>query len=191
MSDEPSKKQNKTDWSRVSTSLQPSAAEPNAVVPAQNRPTELAEVNAIKVPKMEAPRGILSEFKANHIKRKAAMTALQTHYDGQLDVLTHTLAKVGQVEKSRADVVAEEFLKELDAKHLEVLVELGMRNKQTRERALLELTDQTVRTVRDVMAKDWPEELIQETLQQLFALRKRVIGEILKELGSEYESEAR
>jgi hypothetical protein len=175
----------KTDWSMVSASI--SKYPSRSITPAPIRSTELAEANAINVPELKAPDGILSQFKANLIKRKAAMTALQTHYDSQLDVLTHTLAKAAQVEKSRADVMAEEYLNELDAKHLEVLAQLGMRNKQTRERALLELTDQTVARMRDVMAKDWPQELIEETISDLLALRKKVLAEILKELGSAYD----
>lgn len=185
--------QKKTDWSQVTGALakSPDASRtlPVQQADAENNSADLPAPSRIEVPEMTAPAGILTQFKENRIKRKSALAALQTHYDKQLDVLTHTLSRVGQVEKARADVIAEEYLKELDAKHLEVLVELGMRNKQTRERALLELTDQTVKTIQDVMAKDWPEELISETINQLFSLRKRVIAELLKELGSDYASD--
>ena len=182
----------KTDWSRVNAQLvkqDPQRNVPSRSDTRENLPADLTAPSQIEIPEMTAPAGILTQFKENRIKRKSALAALQTHYDKQLDVLTHTLSRVGQVEKARADVIAEEYLKELDAKHLEVLVELGMRNKQTRERALLELTDQTVKTIQDVMAKDWPEELISETINQLFSLRKRVIAELLKELGSDYASD--
>lgn len=190
MSDDlPPRQDAKTDWSRVSNSIAKTPEKAAEVVARAQRSAEAFETNAIQVPELSAPSGILSQFKANLIKRRSAMAALQTHYDSQLDVLSHTLARAGQVEKSRADVVAEEYLKELDAKHLEVLAELGMRNKETRERALIALTDQTVIKVREVMSKDWPEELIQETLQELFTLRKRVIAEILRELGSAYATD--
>lgn len=185
--------QQKTDWSRVNSQLVKHSDPQRNISPGNesrdNLPADLPAPSQIEVPEMTAPAGILTQFKENRIKRKSALAALQTHYDKQLDVLTHTLSRVGQVEKARADVIAEEYLKELDAKHLEVLVELGMRNKQTRERALLELTDQTVKTIQDVMAKDWPEELISETINQLFSLRKRVIAELLKELGSDYATD--
>lgn len=180
----------KTDWSRTNAILNKDAVNRGELIMPPPPPRGLATTqSAIDVPEMSAPQGILSEFKANRIKRKAAMAALQTHYDNQLDVLAHTLSKAALVEKSRADVTADHFLKELDAQHLEVLAELGMRNKQTREQSLIDLTEQTCQRIREVQEKDWPPQLVEETLQQLLGLRKRYIAEILAELGSAYEKE--
>ncbi len=90
------------------------------------------------------------------------------------------------MKKTQADVLAKEYLSELDARHLEVLTEIGLRNKDTREKALLELTDRTVEKLREVQAKDWPEALIEDTIDKLLGLRQRLVDEILEELGGDY-----
>jgi len=86
-------------------------------------------------------------------------------------------------------LLAEEYLKKLDAKHLEVLAQLGMRNASTRWKAVTDLTDMAVAQVREVEGKEWPEKLIKNTVEKVFALRERVAAEIMKELGSEYTKE--
>lgn len=153
---------------------------------AAGNPNVLAAVNV--APSVEEDRlGILGKWKANRIGRKSAMESIQLHYASELDILAHRLSKAAQVKKAHTDVLAEEYLKELDSKHLAVLSEFGLRNKETRERALIELTDATAAKLREVQEKDWPEELIHDTIVQLFALRKRVVAEMMKELGEDYQ----
>lgn len=143
----------------------------------------------VVLPDMSASRGILMKWREQKLGRKAAMRALEAHYQSQLDALTYSLAKAVQVQKARADVIAEEYLKELDSRQLELLTELGLRNKETRERALLELTEMTAAKLREVQTKDWPEELMRDTISKLLALRKRVVGEMMKELGGDYSDD--
>ena len=87
--------------------------------------------------------------------------------------------------KARADVDYENYLKELDAEHLEVLAELGLRNKDVRERTLLQLTEMTAVKLKEVQAADWPNELKDATVNELFELRKRFAAEMMKELGGD------
>jgi len=129
------------------------------------------------------------KFRERKISRKAALKALEASYNSQLDALTHSLVKAVQVQKTRADVVAEEYLKELDARHMEVMDELGLRNKETRERTLVTLTDQTVAKIKEVQAKDWPPSMIADTMNELHKLRKRFIAEMMKEVGGDYADE--
>ncbi len=179
--------QDKTDWSFIDEQIdRQQSTEKNALTPTTANRSELAATDSVRVPELAVPDGILSQFKANTIKRKAALAALQTHYDSQIDVLAHTLSKAAQVEKSRADVTARQFRKELDSKHLEVLAQLGMRNKDTRERALLDLTDQTTARLLEVGQKDWPQHFKDTVIKDLMVLHKRYIDEIVAELGSEY-----
>ncbi len=135
----------------------------------------------------ESPQGVLAKFHSNRLSRKASIAALRSHYDNQLEALRYTLAKACQVSKARADATAEKHLKELDAGHLEALGQLGLRNKETRERTLIELTDSTVEKLKEVQSKDWPPSLIEETIRQLFEVRKRAVAEIMNELGDESE----
>lgn len=180
-----------TDWSFIDEQISKQHSEPqNALTPTTNRRSELTESKdsiSMQVPELSVPDGLLSQFKANQIKRKSALAALQTHYDSQIDVLKHTLSRAAQVEKSRADVTASQFLKELDSKYLEVLAQLGMRNKDTREKAILDLTDQTAVRLQEVQGKNWPQQFKDSIIDQLMSLHQRYIDEIVADLGSEYE----
>jgi hypothetical protein len=131
----------------------------------------------------DEPRGILAKFQKQILSRKASIEALKARYDSELEFLTHKLSKACQVEKAKIDVMAEQFLQELDAQNLQVLSELGLRNKETRERALLALTESTVAKLKEVQEKDWPPTLIDSVVGELLALRKRVVDEIMAELG--------
>ncbi|TWU27558.1 hypothetical protein [Bythopirellula polymerisocia] len=179
-----------TDWSFIDEQIRKKDSEPrDALIPTANRQSALAESKgsiSMQVPELSVPDGLLSQFKANQIKRKSALEALQTHYGSQIDVLKHTLSRAAQVEKSRADVTASQFLKELDSKYLEVLAQLGMRNKDTREKAILDLTDQTTVRLREVAAKDWPQQFKDSIISELMSLHQRYIDEIVAELGSDY-----
>lgn len=189
----------KTDWSltdTVATSERVTAphAEPaaRAAERTELQPSGRSSVPAaptVALPDTTAPQGILMRWRENKLGRKAALRALEAHYDSQLDALTHSLTKAVQVQKARADVIAGEYLRELDARQLEMLAELGLRNKDTRERALLELTEMTAAKLREVQDKDWPAELVRDTIGELLALRKRVVAEIMKELGGAYSDD--
>jgi hypothetical protein len=182
----------KTDWEKTEalirrTSLTPAEREgapeePSAQVPVVRDSMAVGH----PIPDAKALQGILAQWKANTLERRAALDAMKENYASQLTVLKHCLTAVAKVKKSQADVLAREYLSELDARHLEVLTEIGLRNKDTREKALLELTDRTVEKLREVQAKDWPEALIEDTIQKLLGLRERLLAEILEELGREY-----
>jgi len=143
----------------------------------------------VALPDTTASRGIMMQWKENKLGRKAALKALEAHYNGQLDALTHSLSKAVQVQKARADVVAAEYLRELDARHIAMMAELGLRNKDTRERTLITLTDQTAARLAEVQSKDWPEELIADVMNSLFTLRRRMVAEMMKELGGDYSDD--
>lgn len=193
MSGESENHEKKTDWKQTEdlirrTALTPSEIEaapedPAAQVPEVRTPTPLSH----PVPDAKAMQGILAKWKASTLERRAALEALKENYGSQLSVLKHCLTAAAKVKKTQADVLAKEYLSELDARHLEVLTEIGLRNKETREKALLELTDRTVEKLREVQAKDWPESLIEDTIGRLLGLRERLVEEILEELGSDQE----
>lgn len=177
MSDKPKK----TDWSTAEKRLQrKKEMDPETTLPAKQEELSIAVQN--HVGRLDT---ILTQYKAKKIQRRAALEALQEAYDKQVDVFKHGLAQAARSKKIQIDVYAEQFLKDLDARHLEALTEIGLRNKDTRERTLIELTDQTAQKLKTVQDKDWPEALILETIDDLNALRKRLVAEIMQELGSE------
>lgn len=185
----------KTDWS-LTNSIRRTTAPPEreeneqrAVSRSGLQPgghSSVPSAPAVALPDTSASRGIVMQWKENKLGRKAALKALEAQYNGQLDALTHSISKAVQVQKARADVVASEYLRELDARHIAMMAELGLRNKDTRERTLITLTDQTAARLAEVQSKDWPEELIADVMNNLFTLRRRVVAEMMKELGGEY-----
>lgn len=189
----------KTDWTLAESVLNSDSAQ-SAVSSEIARSLKTAELVPatdvglpaalnLSVPAEETSRGILMKFRERKISRKAALKALEASYNSQLDALNHSLVKAVQVQKTRADVVADEYLKELDARHMAVMDELGLRNIETRAQTLLKLTDQTVAKVKEVQERDWPQPMIEETVNELFKLRKRFIAEMMKEAGGDYADE--
>ena len=177
----------KTDWGFLEPIRNPEKRETGKVSRASGQselvPVEQSDVPASIIP-AEPDTNSFGWFDPRKgIAKKAALQELEVFYEKRLDVLAYKLEQAGQVEKARSHLIAEEYLKELDAQHLEVLSQIGLRNKDTRERGLLQLTDMTVARLKEVNEKDWPPELVNETIQELFALRKRYVAEMMRELG--------
>ena len=187
----------KKDWSRVDSVLssKPPPATPGqlartpeaTLAPAENfaAPTPLM----VPQPDLMASQGFIAKFKANQLGRKAMLEQLQTQYNGQLEVLKETVSQAVKVHKSRIGVAAEEYLRTLDSKHLELLTQLGMRNAATRWKAVTDLTDMAVAKINEVESKNWPQRFIDDTIEKIFTVRERVAGEIMKELGIEHSQD--
>ena len=184
----------KSDWSFIDSMRSKADAETETrseLVPASGQLLPNAEERGpgslANVPREEPelPEGILARFQAKAVSRRAALDALKVNYDFQIDSLKHNLSRALQVSNAKADTMAEEFLMELDAQHLTVLGKLGLRNKETRERVLMELTDSTVNTIRELQGKDWPQQFIEDAINQSMKLRERAINEIMRDIGGQ------
>jgi hypothetical protein len=127
--------------------------------------------------------GFLERLQKGQIDRRTAVSEFQDRCDAQLEALRFQLRKAVSVSNARADLVAEEYLKGLDAEHLEVLADLGLRNTRTRAESLKSVTDMIVQQMKEVQEKDWPAALIDSTIDELLALRARTCAELMRELG--------
>ena len=180
------------DWSRVERLNNPkpeATGDSRAMVPASSQPNPPAVAappvqGSIALP-VEQPRDFISRLKANAKNRKAMMEALDAHYASQLDGLRAQLSAGLRVHKSKLNLQAEEYLKSLDAQHLEVLGQLGIRNADTRWKAIMELNDMAVEKIKEVQEKQWPESLIDETISQILSVKNRVAAEVMREFGAE------
>ena len=173
----------KSDWSKIDSILGYKQSSPDEV----HQPKEIS-LSGDSVPldhsiKQQDPVGILAKLQQGRLTRKASLSAMKARYDSQIEVLCHQLTQAVVVEKAKVDVLADQYLKEIDSQHLAVLSELGLRNKETRERALLKLTQSTVDRLKEVQEMDWPEAIIHETIGQILQLKTRAVGEIMSELG--------
>lgn len=129
--------------------------------------------------------GFLERLQKGQIDRRTAVSEFRERCNVQLETLRFQLRKALSVSNARADLVAEEYLKGLDAEHLEVLAGLGLRNTRTRAESLKAVTDMIVQQMKEVQEKDWPEALIDSTLDELLTLRERTCAELMRELGDQ------
>ena len=193
MSDTSEPDSNKTDWSRVEArikakqGLSPGFKQiPSPITHGEgdpDHPIVPASIN-LPTPETDSPRGILHQWKLNRIDRKTALEAIQARYDAQLDALRYQLQKAVTVSNARADRIAEEFLKKLDAEHMEVLTDLGLRNAATRADALIKVREMIASKLSEVQSKNWPQSLLDRAIDDILELERRVCAEMMKELGT-------
>lgn len=184
----------KTDWSRVEEARKKAqgGANPNQL-PVVTRPPTPLEAQHSNAPSALAvdtlstnePQGILGRWKKNTISRRATLQALQAHYDAELDKFEHRLKQQVRVEKDRVDTFAKEYLAKLDLEHLKVIRELDVENADTRGEVMHTLNDKITARLREAKSADWPPELIDETINNLFALQKRAMAKIMAEVGQQ------
>jgi len=134
---------------------------------------------------MGKPQGIIASYKAGKVQREAVIEYLRTWYSAQLDATKHQLSEVARVRKAQATVIAEQFIRALDQRHLEYLTSLGLRNLEVRQRALIEVGDQTTAMLRELETRDWPQHLIDKTIQSVVELHARFFEKIMAELGQQ------
>jgi hypothetical protein len=193
MSDTSGPDSNKTDWSRVEArvkakqGLSPGSSQvPSPITYGEGDPDHSivpASIN-LPTPETDSQRGILHQWRLNKIDRKTALEAIQARYDAQLDALRYQLQKAVTVSNARADRIAEEFLKKLDAEHMEVLTDLGLRNAANRADALIKVREMIVSKLCEVQSKNWPQSLLDRAIDDILELERRVCAEMMKELGT-------
>ena len=151
------------------------------LIPARVVPTPVIVAASVSLaPDFREEQGILARWKAQQMDRKSALTVLDAKYAGHLEVVKHNVLKQVMVGKAQISVKAEELLKELDAKHLEIVAQLDMRNVSTRTKIMRDATDMIVAEVREVENKDWPEQLKVEVITKAFELRQQFVDRLME-----------
>jgi hypothetical protein len=131
-------------------------------------------------------QGLIAQYRLRSKGRKAALEYAEMYYNGQLQLLDHKIKEGLRVGKRNISQMAEERLRELDAEHIRVLTELGIRNAEQRCDALEKLTDTISAKMKRIENKDWDQPVIDEVLKNYWAIRQQVCGEIMKGLVIEY-----
>jgi hypothetical protein len=184
---------NKTDWSKAESLMgnknRPAAPVPTGQLEMPEQPLVphvlLHPITELNHKPGEGFVGFVAGLHGEgRAKKHAAIRALTAKYNAEIDMLEGRLTQLMKVQKVQAEVVAEEYLSQLDARKLEVLTELGIRNVNTRQTALVQLTNTTVAKIKEVQALDWPEPLKERTIHDLLALLKRFNVQVMEELGT-------
>ena len=187
---------NKTDWSRTQ-SARPAQAAPGSNEPQSPiQPGQLVATGtgahsnapaglAVNVPQLEQPEGIIARWKTNALTRKATLQLLEVAYNGRLEQLKIRLAAAIRVEKAVVDVLAKEYLQQLDCEHLKNLQELNVKNLETRQQVMIDLNNVTAAKLKEAQEADWPPEMMNRTINHIFELHERAMAKIMKEVGEE------
>lgn len=170
-------------WANVSKMLGESGA---TAAPAKAKAAQVLEKHqTVDVPHspVQKPDGAIAQFKASQIGKKAALKHVQIWYEGQLEAARHAVTEAVRVRKAEASRVAERLLMEIGSEHVEYLNTLGLRNSDARNRVMLELGDQTSRTLKEIEGRDWPPPLIQQAIDGVWEKHRRFFQKIMEELG--------
>lgn len=161
---------------------------PVTIVPAQRAETSRNDGGfQIDAPDASTLKGVVALWKNNRMHRKAVLRAIELHYEGQLDVLAHSIKKAVVERKAGIDAQTQIFLTELNQQYLETMTQLDIRNMVARQDAIRQATEATMRKVNELKESkgDWPEEVIQMTIKSYFELLRRVVARNMQELGRE------
>lgn len=130
---------------------------------------------------MESPKGVISRIRSEQIQSRAALEFDREWYNSQLEVSKHQLKKAVELKKKETDAEIERLLTDISRKHLQYLTELGLKNSAQREEALEKLSDQTALRIKRLQQKDWPDSLIEQTINGVITLHQRFFDKILEE----------
>ena len=171
MTDDPKK----TDWSRVDRSG-----------PVRNLPEVIPTDPEVLAPApSQTVGGVLQRLKEGKIVRKAAVQELEAITTARLDVLTHQLQEATKVKKIEATVTADRFLKELDLQFQEVVQGLGIRNEAIRRETMKKLNDDTTRDLKEIMNKDWPDSIKNETIDAITYRWRQFLRNLMKDVSGD------
>ncbi|MBE3142741.1 MAG: hypothetical protein IMZ61_02305 [Planctomycetes bacterium] len=143
----------------------------------------------IPLPDFDSEQGLYAQWQAKRLGRKAALERMALLYKGHQEVLKETIEQAVKMKKTQIASCAKAYLLQLDAEYIARLTKFEIWNAAARANALIELTDTVVAKIEEVEQKAWPAPLIKDTMDKVFALRERVIVDIMKELGAEFSKD--
>jgi hypothetical protein len=173
----------RTDWSGIETSLKRQAMDV-AIPVARERQVPVPTGLHAPTDGSERPDGVIAQFKANRVSRRAAMEYLEVWYRAQLEVARHRLSEIARVRRAEATLLAEQFLHGINSQHLEYLTSLGLRNEEVRMRAFIQLSDQTSAALREIQGRDWPQQMVDRTVQAILERQEAFFRKLTQELGA-------
>lgn len=163
----------KRDWGRV-----------NSIMKGDNKIAVQEDINrSVSITKemVKEPDGIIAKYKARAIERKAGVEFLKAWYESQLEVAKHQLKTAVQLKKKESDLEAERFIMDLNRRHLNYLKELEFYNLGERIEAMEKLGDTIAQSMQKISSKDWPQKMIDDTIQGVIDLNKRFFEKIMIE----------
>lgn len=155
-----------------------------ALVPELVPPTSLTDVSTLSASTPE-PGNIVDRYRARQIDRRVARAYWEQYYDAKLELVRHELKEAVRAKSAEMTAKVERVLMQLNDAHLQFLAELGLKNIAQRQKILIQLQEQTSRQMQEVLNRDWPQALKNQTIDQLLAMSKSFAEKLHRELGVE------
>ena len=180
MSDSP----DKTDWTEVEGALQRVDPQDQELQqsPAMNAPADLKQHPMVK--RFGGAKGLITEFQAGRIRRGATISALREWHSGQLEVVKTQIREAVRVQEAQASVQAERFLETLNQQYLAYLGELGLKNIAERQQMIIRLSEQTSKSLREVMEADWPQPMKDGAVENITRMHDTFADKLRQEVGT-------
>ncbi len=155
----------------------------NQVIMPEILPPVAAETT-MPTPITPEPGNIIDRYRARQIDRKVARAHWEQYYNARLELVGHELKEAVRAKSAEMTAKVERVLMQLNDSHLQFLAELGLKNVGQRQSILIKLQEQTSRQIQDVMERDWPQQLKDQTIDQLLGMSKAFADRLNCELGA-------
>ena len=129
------------------------------------------------------PEGIIANFQAGRIQRKAAVAFLNAFYDRQLDAAKHHLGEAVRIRKAESTQAAEQFLQMINSQHVEFLQQIGLRNFRAAGDAITELGKTTHSLLQQVASANLPDMLANDAVDSILTRYRKFRDKLTQELG--------
>jgi len=124
---------------------------------------------------------LIGRFKRNAIDRKAALSALRSMYEAQLDAAKHALTRAVDVEKKRIDTVADKYIFQITEEYLRNMRELGLQNFDSRMQTLLQLNEKMASLIQQAEAQNVPPSVRDTTISNIYKKYKEFSDKLMEE----------
>ncbi len=175
----------KTDWTNVNKAVQRRQLDSDLPI---NPEGVGSPASAIVRPGSNtplSPEGFIANYKANKITRTAVLEHLKVFHASQLEAAKHHLIEAVRVRKADSTATADQFLQLINARQLQFLTDIGLRDNQLRAEAVRKLQAQTAEQLKQTMAQDWPEALRENAINGIVELNRRFFQRLMTELGTQ------
>jgi len=169
----------KSDQTHLSRNEPDPVEKPAEIIDPDGLPRELS----VPASSLE-PMGFLMQFREGVRQNEMIAEALKAQREAQLTVLKYLLQQAVAAKNAQTNLIARRYLMELDDLFLQAQQQFELRHLEQKVELITDVTDRIVTWIDSVRSRDWPESLINRTIDQFLALREQVVNQFLHELGS-------
>lgn len=171
--------ENKTNWSRLNNVVKKKEAAKSPTV-FEDKGNLVRQNEASNI--VPAPESVIAGFKGKKIAKQAGLKNLQDYYKAQGEVFKEMMRQKQHTGKEEIAVEAGRFLLELNERHLGYITEFGLVNIADRQKAMLQLNEQSSEMLKKVEKQDIPEPMKDQTVAGIWKLHNDFFNKLVQEI---------